>query len=161
LAQMRQVRPRVGARGPAEAQLLAAAHAGDVDGVRAAIQAGADLRTADEQDTAALRWATRAGHRAVVEALLAAGADVNQRSGTGWTALMEAVCSEHPELLAFLLAHGADPNARTFANASALYFARDLLVSELYGDRGRAERVVQLLEAGGAEYSSPDEGDDD
>jgi ankyrin repeat protein len=161
LAQMRQVRPQVDRRTPADAQLLTAAFAGDLDGVRAALQSGANPQAADEQDTAALRWATRAGHRAVVEALLAAGADVNQKSATGWTALMEAVCSEHPDLVVFLLAHGADPNVRTFANASALYFARDLVWSELYADCARAERIVQLLVESGAQYNSPDEGDDD
>lgn len=161
LAQMRQVRPQTERRAPADAQLLTAAYDGDLAAVRAALEAGANHQSADEQDTAPLRWAVRAGHQEVVEALLEAGANINQKSATGWTALMEAVCAGNPDLVAFLLARGADPNARTFANASALYFARDIVWSELYDDRERAERVVQLLEEAGAEYSAPEEDDDD
>jgi len=161
LAQMRQVRPQTAGRSPAEAQLLAAAQAGDLAGVEAALQAGASPGVADQQDTVPLRWAARAGHREVVEALLAAGANIDQQSANGWTALMEAVCAGQAELVALLLARGANPNARTFADASALYFARDLVWSELYDDREQAERVVRLLEESGAEYSSPGAGDDD
>ena len=161
LAQMRQVRPKPRRGKSAEARLLNAAHAGDLAEVQSALQAGAAPGASDEQDTAAMRWAARAGHQEVVEALLEAGADVNQASATGWTALMEAVCAGNPDLAAFLLAHDADPNARTLANATALYFARDIVWSKLYDDRERAERVVRLLEEGGAEYSAPGEDDDD
>jgi ankyrin repeat protein len=160
LAQMRQVRPKPQRGKPANAQLLTAAHSGDLAEVRAALEAGADPGASDQQDTAALRWAARGGHQEIVEALLEAGANINQLSATGWTALMEAVCAGDPELVALLLSRGADPNACTFANASALYFARDLVWSGLCSDRERAERVVQLLEEVGALYCAPEEGDD-
>jgi len=160
LAQIRQVQPKAQDYPPADAQLLTAAYAGDLAEVRAALEAGADPQAADRQDTAAMRWAARWGHQEVVEVLLEVGADVNQMSRTGWTALMETVCAGNSDLVAFLLAHGADPNLCTFANASALYFARDIVWSELYDDRAQAERIVQLLEEGGAEYSAPDADDD-
>lgn len=154
LAQIRQVQPQTKGLSPANARLLEAACQGNLQEVREVIQAGADVAVSDHQDTAALRWAARWGHREVVEALLEAGADVNQASASGWTALMEAVLQGHEEIAVLLVERGADVNARTFADASVLYFARDIV--SFSPDKERAGRIIQLLEARGAIYSAPE-----
>lgn len=158
LAQLRQVKPSTGGLSAPDAQLLQAAYSGDLAGLQAALQAGANPGASDGQDNAALRWAARWGHRACVTALLDAGAAVNQASYTGWTALMEAVLAGHADLVALLIERGADVNARTFAHASVLYFARDVV--QYAQDVPAAQRIVALLEAHGAEYAAPSSDDD-
>lgn len=158
LAQLRQVKPSTGGLSASNAQLLQAAYSGDLPALQAALQAGANPGASDGQDNAALRWASRWGHRDCVTALLDAGAGVNQASYTGWTALMEAVLAGHEDLVALLVERGADVNARTFAHASVLYFARDVV--QYMEDVAAAERIVALLEAHGAEYAAPSSDDD-
>ncbi len=158
LAQIRQIKPQTGHNKPADGELLWAAHNGDLDALRAAIEAGADVDAADGQDIAAMRWAARRGHHSVVKALLEAGADINQASSTGWTALIEAVLAGEVGLTAMLIEQGADVNARTFAGASVLYFARDVV--QFAPDKERATRIVELLTERGAVYSAPAVDDD-
>jgi len=158
LAQLRQVKPTVGGLSAPDAQLLQAAYSGDLAGLQAALQAGANPGASDGQDNAALRWAARWGHRDCVVALLDAGAGIDQESYTGWTALMEAVLAGHEDLAALLVERGADVNASTFAHASVLYFARDVV--QYAQDVAGAQRIVALLEAHGAEYAEPRSDDD-
>ena len=160
LAQLRQVQPKTKGHAKADAQLLWAAYQGDLQSLQEAIQAGANVNVSDDQDNAALRWAARGGHVKVVRALLDAGADVNQRSYTKWTALIEAVMAGSEETVALLIERGADVSAKTFADASVLYFARDLVREGFAPDPAAARRIIQLLEEHGAEYSEPAEDDD-
>jgi len=57
---------------PQEKNLIKSARSGDIDDIKAALAAGADIH-ADHDD--ALRWAAASGHAEVVRILLAAGAD--------------------------------------------------------------------------------------
>ncbi len=158
LVQMKQVKPQVEGLSEADAALLTATDAGDMEAFKAALELKANPNISDGQDTTALRWATRRGHNDIVIALLNAGANINQASSTGWTALMEAVLnSDEVTVKAFILL-GADVNAKTFADASVLYFAHDIV--PLSSDREAAQRIIQLLESHGALLSAPPERDD-
>ena len=64
----------------ADDALVAASKDGEVDGVRAALAAGADVHARDD---AALRLAAYTGHAEVVRMLLDAGARWNRISATG------------------------------------------------------------------------------
>jgi ankyrin repeat protein len=158
LVQMKQVKPQVEGLSQADAALLTAADAGDSEALKAALALQANPNISDAQDTTALRWATRRRHNDLVIALLGAGANINQASSTGWTALMEAVLnSDEVTVKAFILL-GADVNAKTFADASVLYFAHDIV--PLSSDREAAQRIIELLEQNGAILSAPPERDD-
>ena len=61
-------------------QLLAAAGSGDLEGVKAALADGADLKARDVIDFDALSLAVRDGHLEVVEYLLAQGIEVTSLS---------------------------------------------------------------------------------
>ncbi len=159
LAQMKQVKPKTEKHSKPDAQLLRAAYKGSLSSLKRAIKARADVNASDNQDTSALRWAARGGHYEAVAALLDAGANVNQASYTGWTALMEGVVSGSEDIVALLIERGADLNVKTFANASALYFAHDIV--QYSADQDRARRIIQMLEKHGATYSAPEEDDED
>ena len=148
LVQLRQVMPQTEQRSAADAQLLRAAADGDLDRLSRAVQAGADVDASDRQDISALRWAARGAHVATLRALLDAGAQVNGQSQTGWTALMQAVLAGSVESVALLLERGADVQAKTFADMSALDFARDVV--QFAPDAEAAREIVRRLEAGGA-----------
>lgn len=154
LAQLRQVKPQFARQSPTERQLLLAAYTGDLPALHAALQAGANPNTVDEQDNAALRWAARHAHLEVVRTLLEAGADVTQRSFTGWTALLEAVIANHLPLVQLLVECGADINARIANGGSILYFARDIYAYA--AEKEAAEQVFDYLKSRGAEYNAPD-----
>ncbi len=155
VAQIRQVKPKTKHHSAPEAQLLKAAYEGNLNDLKTALQAGANVNVSDDQDISALRWAAQSGRSEAVKLLLDAGANVNQQSESGWTALMQAVIAGSVETVSLLIERGADVNAKTFADASALYFAHDVV--PLSPDQEAARQIVKLLEARGAEYSAPPE----
>ena len=152
LAQIKQLKPETQHHSESEAQLLRAASEGNLDNLKMAIQAGANVKVSDDQDISALRWAARGGRSEAVKVLLEAGADVSQKSRLGWTALMQAVIAESVETASLLLERGADVKAKTFADASALDFARDIV--SFSSNKEVAGAMIKLLEAHGAEYSA-------
>jgi ankyrin repeat protein len=155
VAQIKQVKPKTKHHSAPEAQLLKAAYEGNLDGLNMALQAGANVNVFDDQDISALRWAVQSGQPEAVRLLLDAGANINQQSESGWTALMQAVIAGNVATVSLLLERGADVNARTFADASALYFAHDMV--PLSPNTEAARQIVELLKARGAEYSAPPE----
>lgn len=156
VAQIRQVKPKTKYHSTPDAQLLKAAHEGNPDALKTALQVGANVNVTDDQDISALRWAAQSGQSEVVRLLLDAGANINQQSASGWTALMQAVIAGNVETVSLLIERGADVNAKTFADASALYFAHDIVPFSF--DQEAARQIVKLLEVHGAEYSAPPEG---
>ncbi len=89
---------------------LALVRAGDVAGVQAALQSGADVNSADGKDGAALQIAASAGNADMARVLLDAGADVNAGNESGITAL-HAAAKGTPEVVELLLEHGANIQA--------------------------------------------------
>ena len=83
------------------------------EGVRAALDAGADLEARDELGRTSLMYAAWLNENPeVVQALLDAGADLEARN-EGWTSLLFAARNnENPEVVQVLLGAGADLEAR-------------------------------------------------
>ena len=127
--------------------LARAAHAGNLEQVRALLAAGANPNEYDASNQTALHWAARGGHtlgphrcrgeapgRAdVISTLIDGGADVNavDRRGaipggsSGWTPLHVALHHEQFVTAARLLERGANPNIRSHQGASVMAMAAE------------------------------------
>jgi uncharacterized protein len=139
-----------------------AAWKGDLEAVRALVEAGADINALDANGGTPLHWAARGGHALgphrcrgeagdrppFVTALLELGADPNIRDGrpripgasSGWTPLVVALHHEQFESAAVLLQHGADPNLRTDQGTT---------VMEVASGEGAPRELLQLILAKG------------
>ena len=97
------------------------------EGVRAALDAGADLQARDEWGSTPLMWA--AGYNEnpeVLQALLNAGADLEARNKDGRTPLMSAAgYNENPEVVLALLDAGADATAKNGEGKTAWDLIQD------------------------------------
>ena len=94
------------------ANLHRTAQAGDIDGLRAALAAGAEVNARDGQGWTALMHAVTKGYLLLVDPLLAAGADVDIRAPDGATAMFMALALGHSDIAAQLLGAGADASVR-------------------------------------------------
>ena len=86
-----------------------AAAAGDIDGLKAALAAGADANARDGRGWTALMHAANKGYTLLVPPLLKAGADPNLRAADGATALFIAALHGHSGIVALLVKAGANP----------------------------------------------------
>ena len=86
--------------------------AGDIDGLNAALKAGADVNTRDKSGWSPLMHAASRGYTLMVPPLLSAQADVNSRAADGATALFMAVLQGHEEIATMLVRAGADISIR-------------------------------------------------
>ncbi|HKQ60577.1 MAG TPA: ankyrin repeat domain-containing protein [Candidatus Polarisedimenticolaceae bacterium] len=90
------------------ADLHAAARAGDLAAVQAALQAGASVDAPSRYGATALAFASDKGHLAIVKLLIERGADVNHEdSFYHSTPMTWAAYNGHGDVVAVLLAHGA------------------------------------------------------
>ena len=95
-------------------QLRSAAAAGQVEKIRPALQAGADVNAGNRSGQTALHLAIWHGHRSVTRELLSARADVNARTRrSGETPLHTAVRANRPDMALLLLGAGARSSLRT------------------------------------------------
>ena len=90
-------------------ELLAAVEAFDLDAVKAALEAGADVDARGAGDRTALMTASMDNLNQIVEVLLGAGASVDLQGALGETALILAA-SGRGESIQLLLDNEADPN---------------------------------------------------
>ena len=88
-----------------------AAYDGDLAGVQAELDKGADVNAKNESGVTPLLWAAWKGHKEVAELLIANGADVNSKNDRGMTPLHQAALGGHKEIAELLLANGAGVNA--------------------------------------------------
>ncbi|WP_276968260.1 ankyrin repeat domain-containing protein [Metallibacterium scheffleri] len=105
---------------PQEKALIESARLGDIDGVKAALAAGARA-----SNGAALYWAATQGHAEILSRLLAAGANVHANRDA---ALRCAAARGHAEIARCLMAAFADP---VIALKSALKSNRNDVVAML------------------------------
>jgi len=84
-----------------------AAAQGDLEGVRAALRAGAGVNARGEYGDAALNLACENGRADVVAFLLGEGADIENLGGADKTPLMNAAFAGHAGIARTLIGHGA------------------------------------------------------
>ena len=120
-------------------EFIDAAHGGDLDKVKALIDAGIDVNGQDEHHMTALGWATRRYRAEVVKTLLAAGADPNTKRRKDITVLMDAAFYSNEEILKLLIDAGAELNAQSESGGGAIKSAVD---------KGRLNMVQALIAAG-------------
>lgn len=133
-------------QGPGDPPLHFAAQEGDIDMVRAIVEAGADVDLPDTDGATALHYASMYGHAEVVEFLVSAGADVHAPFGkqTAITLAAESGAGEVVELLelyvrpkharkARRLLEDADPigNVRARRLAAAATLGRSTMVRKI------------------------------
>ncbi len=120
--------------------LVKAAQEDDLDGVREALLATADVNVRDKNtDSTALELAVRHGNREMVQILLWAKVDVNRKDSDGQTVLMMVGEDATSELVWDLLNAGAKVNVRDHDGDTALIEA---------AQRNNVEIVKTLLDAG-------------
>lgn len=97
-----------------------AAFLGDLDGLKAHINAKTDLNQKDEYGSAPLSIAAVFGKPQVAKMLIDAGADLNVKSGDGSTPLHSAAFFGRKEIVQMLLDGGSDITIRNNYGATAL-----------------------------------------
>ena len=135
-----------GAGSPHDA-LRRAAISGDLDALKAALDAGAPIDARDGQGWTLLMHVASAGNPLLLEPLLGAGADLNIRAPDGATALLLAVALRHDEIVVSLMKSGADvsvpgPDGRTAVDAGRARYGD----SEAARMAGRDPAIIALLE---------------
>jgi ankyrin repeat protein len=167
------------------AQLLAAAERGDVHGVVALIQAGADVGVRDHRNRTAVTIAAFSGHAEVVTELIAAGADVNAQDDERYNAVLSTGVTGDVEVLRAVLRGNPDLEIRNKYGGIAIIPAAErghvalvrelidsteidvdhvndlgwtaLLEAVMLGDGGAAHvEIARLLLEGGADRSIAD-----
>lgn len=112
---------------------------GDIDAIRARLEAGDPIDLLAGDGLAPIHWALASRNSQVLAFLKSAGADIDTRSTEGATALMTAAQGNNSDAFDFLLAHGADPNARDLRGFTALHRAAEM---------GKTDFVKKLLAQG-------------
>ena len=85
-----------------------AAQTGDIEGLKAALEAGVDIDARDARGWTALMHAVNKGYTLLVEPLLEAKANPDVRAPDGATALFMAAVHGHSEIIEHLMKAGAD-----------------------------------------------------
>ncbi|MGV8960246.1 MAG: ankyrin repeat domain-containing protein [Stenotrophomonas sp.] len=131
-----------------DADVPAAAMAGDVDAVRRLIDLGSPVDAVDAQGCTALLRAAGGGHAAVVDLLLARGANPQHAASSGATPLSAAVSMRQTGIVAALLDAGAQLEHRLPGGVTVLMLAAAL---------GLPDIVARLLTAGADVHAGDDQ----
>jgi ankyrin len=114
---------------------------GDLARVKALLDQGIGVHTADERGVTPLFLAARDGHRDIAAFLLAKGASPTQARQDGVTPLVAAVQHGHANVVALFLEQGAEVNARGKIG--------EVTLLHIGAYRGHREIVTLLLKYGG------------
>ncbi len=129
-----------------------AAKGGDLAGVQAELDKGAEVNGKDDGGWTTLHWAAWHDRKEIVELLIAKGADVNAKTDNqyGDTPLHKAAWGGQKEMAELLISKGADVNAKSNGGATPLHMAVN---------QGEKE-IAELLIAKGADVNTKtDDGD--
>ena len=128
--------------------VLAAAEAGDTDGVRALVDRGALINATREDKSCPLLLAAKGGHVDCCALLLELGADHSQAKEGGATPVFAAAAANATEVIRMLSAAGADVNAGNAHGVTPLQTAAHhnhaesvALLVELRADLSAADRA--------------------
>ncbi|MGN8027835.1 ankyrin repeat domain-containing protein [Microbacterium sp. 22242] len=121
----------------ADERFLAAAAAGDLGGVRAALAEGAGKDAMDREEASAILLAARAGHLEVVRALIAEGVDVDAQDQTCANPFLFGCIHDDLPLVQTMVEAGADLKRLTRMGGNGLTPA---------AEKGHLEVVRYLLE---------------
>ncbi|MBR3927115.1 MAG: ankyrin repeat domain-containing protein [Akkermansia sp.] len=121
--------------------LLSAVEEGDVEALKSALAAGADVNAADSEGITSLMRAAESGNEEILKLLIEAGADVNAADCDDITPLICAAETGNEEILKLLIEAGADVNVEDVYGETALSVA---------AARGHVS-CVEMLKAAGAE----------
>ena len=121
--------------------LLSAVEEGDVEALKSALAAGADVNAADSEGITSLMRAAETGNEEILKLLIEAGADVNAADCDDITSLICAAETGNEEILKLLIEAGADVNVENVYGDTALSVA---------AARGYVS-CVEMLKAAGAE----------
>ena len=124
---------------------------GDVQRLKALIEAGANVSARDKFGSTPLMTAAGAADVARLRALLEAGTDVNAHAEHGRTALMSAAAGGTGEMFEMLLARGADHEA-----VETRYGGQTVLIQAARSPRDSVRKVRALL-ASGADVTKADD----
>ncbi len=105
---------------PAQADIVSAARANDVDAVVASQRADENVNAGMSDATTALHWAAYNGNLELVERLISAGANVNATNDYGASPMSEAAVRGDYAILKALLDAGADAESPTLEGQTAL-----------------------------------------
>jgi len=135
-----------------ETPLMVAAEQGNVDFVRALLEAGADARKQTGMHPsvgtmAAIHYAAWKGRTEVIRLLLGSGVHPDQETGNGLTPLMLAAGGGHVSAVKALLDDGADVSKSDVYKMTALHYA---------AKKGQPTAISLLLKAG-ARIATPAE----
>lgn len=120
--------------------LTCAAATNDVEGMKRALESGADINSAPSGSggKSPLMQATFFGQLDAVQFLIEKKADVNHRDAAGSTALIYAA-GFHPEIAAALIKAGADVDIKNYDGFTALLKERNPEIKKLLKDAGAKE----------------------
>ena len=104
-------------------ELAKSIRSGDLDAVKTAVEAGADVNALDERKMPPIGAAALLGKTDIVNYLADKGADVNRNDGYGFTPLMCAAQRGQAGAVKALLKHGADPALKGGNGSDALSYA--------------------------------------
>lgn len=122
---------------PVDERYLSAAAAGDLDGVRAALTAGADKDAVDREEASAVLLAARGGHLDVVRSLIVEGVDIDAQDQTCSNPFLFACINDDLELVRIMVEAGADLKRLTRMGGNGLTPS---------AEKGHLEVVRYLLE---------------
>jgi hypothetical protein len=121
----------------ADERYLAAAAAGDLDGVRAALADGADKDALDREEASAILAAARGKHYDVVRFLIAEGVDIDAQDQTCFNPFIHGCINDDLELVRIMVEAGTDLKRLTRFGGNGLTPA---------AEKGHLEIVRYLLE---------------
>ena len=123
-----------------------AAKAGDLDGLKAVLEAGAAVDARDGAGRTALMHVVDRGYVLLVEPLLAAGANLDVQAPDGATALFIATVHGHTQIIERLMESGADisirgPRGRTAVDVARVKYGEPDTVRE----KGGSPAIIGLV----------------